>query len=109
MKIFILLMLVPIEFMGHFIKAFVLAVRLFANILAGHMVLGVLMLFIVAVRNAAPPTFWGVTGVTVFGVVALEFARIVRRLPAGLYLYLPDCALFRRRLESGPLIWGRIC
>jgi F-type H+-transporting ATPase subunit a len=36
---FILLLLVPIEFVGLFIRAMALAIRLFANELAGHLVL----------------------------------------------------------------------
>lgn len=39
----ILILLVPIEFLGLFIKAFALTVRLFANMLAGHIVLYSLM------------------------------------------------------------------
>jgi len=88
-KIFVLLLLVPIEFLSHFIKAFVLAVRLFANILAGHMVLAVLMLFIVAVRDATPALFWGVTGVTVFGVIALSLLELfVAFLQAYIFTFL---------------------
>src|SRR6202035_4064107 len=50
--IFLVPMIVGIEIMGHFIKAFVLAVRLFANMFAGHMVLAFILMFIVMVRDA---------------------------------------------------------
>ena len=40
------------EIFGHFIKTFVLAVRLFANIFAGHTVLAVILSFIALARNA---------------------------------------------------------
>lgn len=89
MKIFVLVLLMPIEFAGHVIKAIVLAVRLFANLLAGHMVLAVLMLFIVAVRNAAWPVFWGITGITVVGVVALSLLELfVAFLQAYIFTFL---------------------
>lgn len=45
----VLILLVPIEFMGMFIKAFALTIRLFANMLAGHIVIfsivGLVILF----------------------------------------------------------------
>ncbi|MFO0969013.1 MAG: F0F1 ATP synthase subunit A [Gemmataceae bacterium] len=89
MKIPILLMLVPIEFMGHFIKAFVLAVRLFANIFAGHMVLAMILLFIVMVKDEGPALFWGVTGVTVLGVLALSLLELfVAFLQAYIFTFL---------------------
>src|SRR5262249_32595151 len=40
-----------IEAVGNVIKAFVLAVRLFANLFAGHLVLAFILMFIVAVSN----------------------------------------------------------
>lgn len=88
-KVFVLLLLVPIEFVSHFIKAFVLAVRLFANVFAGHMVLAVLMLFIVMVKDATAPLFWGITGVTVLGVVALSLLELfVAFLQAYIFTFL---------------------
>ena len=52
MKIFLSVLIVPliavIEVLGAFIRAAVLAVRLFANIFAGHVALGVILLFAVA-------------------------------------------------------------
>ncbi|MBA4065255.1 MAG: ATP synthase F0 subunit A [Isosphaera sp.] len=52
MKIFLTVLIVPlialIEVLGAFIRAAVLAVRLFANIFAGHVALGVILLFAVA-------------------------------------------------------------
>lgn len=89
MKIFILIILAPIEFLGHFIKAFVLAVRLFANVFAGHMVLAMLMLFIVAVKDQGPAMFWGVSAVTVLGVVALSLLELfVAFLQAYIFTFL---------------------
>jgi F-type H+-transporting ATPase subunit a len=52
MQIFLTVLIVPlialIEVLGAFIRAAVLAVRLFANIFAGHVALGVILLFAVA-------------------------------------------------------------
>src|SRR5207253_1683393 len=50
---FIVPMIVLIEALGNFIKAFVLAVRLFANMFAGHTVLAVILLFIVMAKDTA--------------------------------------------------------
>lgn len=88
-KIFVTLLLAPIEFLGHFIKAFVLAMRLFANVFAGHMVLAVILLFIVAVKDAPPALFWGVTGISVLGVLALSFLELfVAFLQAYIFTFL---------------------
>ncbi|MCS7047288.1 MAG: F0F1 ATP synthase subunit A, partial [Gemmataceae bacterium] len=68
-------MIAVIEFLGNFIKAFVLAVRLFANIFAGHMVLAFILFFIVEVRmdhGQGPVLFWGVTVSSVVGVTLLS-------------------------------------
>lgn len=93
-KIFVLLLLAPIEFLGHFIKAFVLAVRLFANIFAGHMVLAVLLTFIVAVKDQGPALFWGVTSVTVAGLVALSMLELfVAFLQAFIFVFLTSLFL----------------
>src|SRR5262249_18033830 len=89
MKIFILIILAPIEFLGHFIKAFVLAVRLFANIFAGHMVLAMILMFIQMVHTQAALMFWGVTSVTVLGVVALSLLELfVAFLQAYIFTFL---------------------
>ncbi|GBD36289.1 ATP synthase subunit a [bacterium HR36] len=85
----LILMIVAIEFLGHFIKASVLAVRLFANIFAGHTVLAFIMSFIVMAKNAHP-LIWGiVTAGSVFGVVALSLLEIfVAFLQAFIFTFL---------------------
>jgi F-type H+-transporting ATPase subunit a len=45
-------LLVPIEILGQFAKAFALAIRLFANMLAGHIMLAVLVGFILGAGSA---------------------------------------------------------
>ncbi len=53
----VLVILAPIEFMGMFIKAFALMVRLFANMLAGHIVIfSLLGLIIIVGKVAALPS-----------------------------------------------------
>ncbi len=51
----ILIILVPIEFLGLFIKAFALTIRLFANMLAGHIVILALLGLVVLLGAAALP------------------------------------------------------
>ncbi len=51
----ILLILVPIEFLGLFIKAFALMIRLFANMLAGHIVILALLGLVVTLGLVALP------------------------------------------------------
>ena len=51
----ILILLTPVEFIGMFIKAFALTIRLFANMLAGHIVIYALLGLIVIFGWAALP------------------------------------------------------
>src|SRR5688500_5050490 len=63
-KLPILALLVPIEFIGVVIRCFVLAVRLFANMFAGHMVLATVLIFIWQARtllDTNPALFWTIT------------------------------------------------
>lgn len=85
----LIVMIVAIEFLGHFIKATVLAVRLFANIFAGHTVLAFIMAFIVMAKNAGPVVWGIVTLGSVFGVVALSLLEIfVAFLQAFIFTFL---------------------
>lgn len=78
-----------IEILGNFIKAFVLAVRLFANIFAGHVVLAFILFFIVAVRHSGPVLFWGVTSASVIGVTLLSLLELfVAFLQAFVFTFL---------------------
>jgi F-type H+-transporting ATPase subunit a len=81
--------IVAIEIIGHFIKAFVLAVRLFANMFAGHTVLSVILLFIVMAKDTAPYIFWGITAGSVLGVTALSLLELfVAFLQAFIFVFL---------------------
>src|SRR5439155_402445 len=79
-----------IEMFGTVIKSFVLAVRLFANMFAGHMVLASLLLFIVIVGHGGIGLLWGVvTFSSVLGVVALSLLELfVAFLQAYVFVFL---------------------
>jgi F-type H+-transporting ATPase subunit a len=83
-------MIFAIEFMGNFIKSFVLAVRLFANMFAGHMVLATILTFIVIVGNNGYTHLWPVvTFFSVVGVVALSLLELfVAFLQAYVFVFL---------------------
>ena len=80
-----------IEIMGTFIKSGVLAVRLFANMFAGHLVLANIMLFIILVGNTfGTGFFWGgVTVASIVGVIALSLLELfVALLQAYIFTFL---------------------
>jgi F-type H+-transporting ATPase subunit a len=79
-----------IEMFGTVIKAFVLAVRLFANMFAGHMVLIMLLMFIVEVGKNGFSLLWPVVTVSsVLGVVALSLLELfVAFLQAYVFTFL---------------------
>jgi F-type H+-transporting ATPase subunit a len=83
-------MIFLIELMGTFIKAGVLAVRLFANMFAGHMVLATILLFIFAVGKNGFTALWPVvTFASVVGVVALSLLELfVAFLQAYIFVFL---------------------
>lgn len=87
-------MIVVIEVIGNFIKAFVLAVRLFANMFAGHTVLAVMLLFIVMVKDQGWYLFWPVTAASVLGVTALSLLELfVAFLQAFIFVFLTSLFL----------------
>ena len=96
-------LLVPVEIIGLGAKTFALAVRLFANMIAGHILLGVLLgLIFSAVAGARHRRRPG-------GDVGRRrrqrgdhAARGLRRLPAGVHLHVPHRALHRHVGERPP-------
>jgi F-type H+-transporting ATPase subunit a len=86
------LLLFVIEMFGTIIKGGVLAIRLFANMFAGHMVLATILLFIVTVGEAAKEftPIWGtVTVASVIGVVLLSLLELfVAFLQAFVFTFL---------------------
>ena len=74
LKVFLWPLMFVIEFAGLMIRHFVLAVRLFANMLAGHVVLGVILGFILL---AGGNLVYLVTPASVLGVVLLSFLELL--------------------------------
>lgn len=80
-----------IEIFGLFVKHFVLAIRLFANMFAGHLVLAVFLGFIGVVWGTA--LAWGVTPAVVIASIALSLLELfVAFLQAYVFTFL--AALF---------------
>ncbi|MFN4259798.1 MAG: F0F1 ATP synthase subunit A [Gemmataceae bacterium] len=78
-----------IEMVGHVLKCFVLAVRLFANMLAGHTVLSMILLFIVMAGNTGFGLWASITFASVLGVVALSLLELfVAFLQAYIFVFL---------------------
>lgn len=92
-------MIFSIELFGTFIKSVVLAVRLFANLMAGHLVLAVILMFIVMANPATSSPFqvglWGgITVASVLGVVALSILELfVAFLQAFIFVFLTSLFL----------------
>ena len=77
-----------IEVIGVLVRNAVLAVRLFANMFAGHTVLAVILGFIIMVKSSV--LLWGVVTLSsVFGVVALSLLELfVAFLQAYIFTFL---------------------
>jgi F-type H+-transporting ATPase subunit a len=84
------LMIFVIELAGSFIKSGVLAVRLFANMFAGHLVLAFLIFFIFLAGQVGNYYLWGgVTFASVLGVTALSLLELfVAFLQAYVFVFL---------------------
>ena len=79
--------LIPImyvlEFIGALVKPCALSIRLFANMMAGHTVIGALMGMAIVSGN------WGIAGVTVLGCTAISLLELfVAFLQAYIFTYL---------------------
>jgi F-type H+-transporting ATPase subunit a len=80
-------MIFVIEVMGLLIKHVILAIRLLANMMAGHLVLAVVIGFIAA--TAGQVAWYGVMPVSVFGAVALSMLELfVAFLQAYIFTFL---------------------
>jgi F-type H+-transporting ATPase subunit a len=81
--------LVPVEVMGMLAKTFALAVRLFANMVAGHTLLAVLLGFVLAAGSQGMATGFGVAVPVVLGSVAISLLEIfVAFLQAFIFTFL---------------------
>ena len=89
-----------LEILTAFIRAIVLAVRLFANMLAGHTTLFVLLSFIpmiamaIELGSAGEHWFWIITPASVLSVVALSLLELfVACLQAFVFVFLTSTFL----------------
>jgi F-type H+-transporting ATPase subunit a len=79
---------IPLEILAALVKPFALAVRLFANMLAGHIVLAVILGFGVFGLHQAG-AYYGVTLAALLGAVALSLLELfVAFLQAYLFTFL---------------------
>ena len=82
-------LLVPVELMGLFAKAFALAVRLFANMVAGHTMTAVLLGFILSAGTASAAMGFAIAVPVVLGTVAISLLEIfVAFLQAFIFTFL---------------------
>ena len=82
-------LLVPVEIIGLIAKVFALAVRLFANMIAGHILLAVLLSFILAAGAKSTGLGLGVGALVVAGSVAITFLELfVAFLQAFIFTFL---------------------
>ena len=89
MAIFVKPMILGIEIMGMFIKHLILAVRLLANMYAGHLVLSVIMTFIVVSLKLNFFLASGITLSSLFGATCLSLLELfVAFLQAYVFTFL---------------------
>ena len=82
-------LLVPVEIIGLIAKVFALAVRLFANMIAGHILLAVLLSFIMSAGAISAGLGLGVGVIVVLGSVAINFLELfVAFLQAFIFTFL---------------------
>ena len=87
--VFLIPLIFVIEILGLFIKHSVLAVRLLANMMAGHVVLGVILAFIAASYPAGTAIWGSVTFSSVLGATALSLLELfVAFLQAYIFTFL---------------------
>jgi F-type H+-transporting ATPase subunit a len=89
MGYFIKPLIFGIEWIGVVVRNVVLAVRLFANMFAGHMVMATFLIFIWMARNA-PVGLWGTVALSsVAGIIALSLLELfVAFLQAYIFTFL---------------------
>lgn len=97
-------LMVPLELFGLLAKAFALAVRLFANMLAGHILLAVLLGFVLTVGSAAGTgAGLGMALVVVPASVAINLLELfVAFLQAFIFTFLTVLFLGMAILPHGP-------
>ena len=93
-----------IEWMGVLVRNLVLAVRLFANMFAGHVVLATILIFIYVAGSLSPRACGGRSrSLSVLGQVALSLLELFVAVPAGVHLHVPDVAVHGDGAAPGAL------
>ncbi len=82
----ILFLIVPLEFIGIFIKAFALMIRLFANMLAGHMVILSLLGLVVLIGYAALPAVFLAVGISILEVLVAFLQAFIFTLLSAVFI-----------------------
>jgi F-type H+-transporting ATPase subunit a len=69
--------LVPVEFLGVFIKPMALIIRLFANMVAGHIIIICLISLIFIFGELSPAVGWGVSPVSIGFTIFIYFIEVL--------------------------------
>jgi len=71
------IIMVPVELLGTFIKPFALAIRLFANMTGGHLVIAILLSFVTALAEALGGLGVGMGILPVMGATLINILEIL--------------------------------
>lgn len=86
---YVAILMVPIEIVSMFIKPVALALRLFANMTAGHILVATLFMFVGMAMNAGVLIASGVTAVSSIAAIAIYFLELfVAFLQAFVFMFL---------------------
>lgn len=69
--------MIPVEIIGMFVKPFALALRLFANMTGGHIIIAVLLSFVVSLIQALGPTGYGLALLPLLGSTVINILEIL--------------------------------
>lgn len=69
--------MVPVEIMGMFVKPVALALRLFANMTGGHIIIAVLLSFVVALVNNLGGAGYGLALIPLLGAAAINLLEVM--------------------------------
>ncbi|MBN4082746.1 F0F1 ATP synthase subunit A [Phycisphaeraceae bacterium AH-315-B13] len=82
-------LMILVEALGIFIKPVALAIRLFANMTAGHVLVATLFMFVGAASQAGIVAFLGVGSISTIAVIAIYFLEIfISFLQAFVFMFL---------------------
>jgi F-type H+-transporting ATPase subunit a len=82
-------LMIPLEIMGMFIKPFALAIRLFANMIAGHTVIAVLLMFTTMAFAGGAAIGWSISIVVVIASVLMMCLEVfVAFLQTYIFVFL---------------------